>query len=275
MAARSRPLRFAPVSVDGPPAGGRVRYAPVAAGSMLGHALLVAGVWWSYEPSIAPAVRVSSPPAAVVFLDFPASEIAAGPLGGGGVPGRVRGEPVARRPAEPEPRVGRAEEASPAVAASSTAVPQGGAGVQDGVPTDRPRFWTGLRDPRLQVETRALPPVGEREVYAPSTADVVAAIRADSMRAAEAARQDLARRQVTVFGRRVTVGGDSAAAGFRNESIENRRGVQTMWIDGRMWERLQMSNQNDRFVRDSAFRERARATRERNQAARRGGSQER
>jgi hypothetical protein len=100
-------------------------------------------------------------------------------------------------------------------------------------------------------------------------ADVVTALRADSIRAAQAARESLARRQVTVFGRRVTVGGDSAA-GIRDESIEKRQDILTMPGDGRLWVQLQFNNQSAQQQRDSLFRARSRATRERNDAERRG-----
>jgi hypothetical protein len=100
-------------------------------------------------------------------------------------------------------------------------------------------------------------------------ADAAAAIRAEPERTAEAARGSLARRQVTVLGRRLTVFGDSAAAGFRDGTIELRRDVQTLPVDGALWERLQMSSQRDAFVRDSILRARARAMRERKEAERR------
>jgi hypothetical protein len=94
------------------------------------------------------------------------------------------------------------------------------------------------------------------------------ALRADSVRRAEAARQALARRQITVAGRRITVGGDSAAEGFRTEGMELRRDVQTMPTHGRLWEQLQLSIHEKQAERDSLLRARARATRERNDAAR-------
>jgi osmotically-inducible protein OsmY len=127
-----------------------------------------------------------------------------------------------------------------------------------------------VRDPRLDVDTRRRPPPpAERPDHARLATDFASAVRADSVRAAEAARQSLARRQVTVFGRRVTVGGDSAAAGFRTEAIEARRDVLTMPGDRVMWERLELSKQDGQQARDSNFRERVRATRARNDADRR------
>jgi hypothetical protein len=99
-------------------------------------------------------------------------------------------------------------------------------------------------------------------------ADAQAAIVAEPERVLEAKRQSLARRQVTNLGRRVTVFGDSASAGFRNEALEQRRDVQTLPMDGALWERLQLSNQNDTFVRDSILKERVRATRARKEAER-------
>jgi hypothetical protein len=123
-------------------------------------------------------------------------------------------------------------------------------------------------DPRLYVDFNTLPPPAERPVKERMQASLAAAVRADSARAAEAAREDLARRQITVLGRRITVGGDSAAAGFRTEAIERRLARPTMPGDGVMWERLQLSNQQDRRMRDSIFQERVRATRRRNEAER-------
>ena len=116
---------------------------------------------------------------------------------------------------------------------------------------------------------RAAVPASARPDHARLAPDLAAAIRAVSIRAARAARDSFARRQITVFGRRVTVGGDSAAAGIRDEAIEQRQDILTMPGDGRLWVQLQLNNQHAQQQRDSVFRERARATRERNDAARR------
>jgi hypothetical protein len=119
------------------------------------------------------------------------------------------------------------------------------------------------------VRSDVLRPAPERPLHERLVEDAADAIRAEPERVAEAARQSRARRQITILGRRLAVFGDSAAAGFRNGTIELRRDVQTLPGDGALWERLQMNNQRGAFVRDSILKERARATRERKEAERR------
>jgi hypothetical protein len=208
-------------------------------------------------------MRPAAPRQEVVWIDFPAPDALALPgLGGVAGQGRAPGSPRIT----PETRVA-ARTTAVETSAAAPAASQGPAGPSaPAAASSRP--WSGVRDPRLYVDTRRLPPP-ERPDHARLAPDFAAAVRADSVRAAEAARQSLARRQVTVFGRRVTVGGDSAAAGFRTEAIEARRDVLTMPGDRIMWERLELSKQDGQQARDSVLRERIRATRARNDADRR------
>jgi hypothetical protein len=80
-------------------------------------------------------------------------------------------------------------------------------------------------------------------------------------------RRAVAKRQVTVVGRRVTIFGDSANSHWRRFKIGNERVI--LPIDGREWDDMQMKKQRDDFVRDSILRERAAATRARIEAERR------
>lgn len=90
-----------------------------------------------------------------------------------------------------------------------------------------------------------------------------AALQADDEAVARREREELARRQITLFGRKVTVFGDSSKVNWRDLTVilAGKRAV--LPIDGREWEDLQMRKQNMDFVRDSILRERVRATRER------------
>lgn len=252
-------MRFAPLSFH-PPAR-LPRAAPLAA-SAVAHAILLLAVARWYQPPQPQATRATPPRQEVVWIDFPASDAAALP-GPAGIAeaGQAPRSPRAVRPSSPAARTPAGETAAPAPPAV-----EGIAG--SSAPAAAPsRPWSP--DPRLYVDTRRLPPAPERPDHARLATDFAAALRADSVRAAEAARQSLARRQVTAFGRRVTVGGDSAAAGFRTEAIEARRDVLTMPGDRIMWERLQVSIQDGQQARDSVFRERVRATRARKDADRR------
>ncbi|HEY0153752.1 MAG TPA: hypothetical protein VGB92_17210 [Longimicrobium sp.] len=252
-------MRFAPLS-SRPPS--RLPRAPLVA-SAVAHAILVVVVARSYHPTYAPTMRPAAPRQEVVWIDFPAPDAVALP-GPGGVAGRAQA-PGSPRIAPPTPV------AAPTTAVETSAAPPAASEAAAGpsAPAAPSRPWSGVRDPRLYVDTRSLAPPPARPDHARLATDFAAAVRTDSVRAAEAARQSLARRQVTVFGRRVTVGGDSAAAGFRTEAIEARRDVLTMPGDRIMWERLELSKQDGQQARDSVFRERVRATRARNDAGRR------
>jgi hypothetical protein len=227
------------------------------------HAILVVVVARSYQPTYAPTMRPAAARQEVVWIDFPAPDAVALP-GTGGLAGRRAQAPgpprIAPRTPVAAPRASVETSAAPAVSEAAAG---------PSAPAAPSRPWSGVRDPRLYVDTRRLAPPPARPDHARLATDFASAVRADSVRAAEAARQSLARRQVTVFGRRVTVGGDSAAAGFRTEAIEARRDVLTMPGDRIMWERLELSKQDGQQARDSVFRERVRATRARNDAGRR------
>jgi hypothetical protein len=254
-------MRFAPLS-SRPPS--RLPRASTLAASAVAHAiLLVAAARW-YHPTQVPAVRPVAPRQEVAWIDFPAPDaVALSGSGGAAGAGRAPSSPRAAPQSMSVERTTVGETHVPAPAASE------GAAAPSAPAAAPSRPWSGVRDPRLYVDTRRVPPPPERPNHARLATDFAAAVRADSVRAAEAARQSLARRQVTVFGRRVTVGGDSAAAGFRTEAIEARRDVLTMPGDRIMWERLQLSKQDGQQARDSVFQERVRATRARNDADRR------
>jgi hypothetical protein len=222
--------------------------------------LLLALARWD-QPARTPPVQPAPPRQEVVWVDFPAPDALALPARDGIAAGR-------RAPGSPGAAPRSVPPAAPVVAGEAPAANEGTASASaPAAAASRP--WSSGTDPRLYVDPRGLPPP-ERPDHARLATDFAAARRADSVRAAEAARQSLARRQVTVFGRRVTVGGDSAAAGFRTEAIEARRDVLTMPGDRVMWERLQLSIQDGQQARDSVLRERIRATRARIDAERGG-----
>jgi hypothetical protein len=254
-------MRFAPLSSRPRSRLPRASFLVASAGA---HAILVVAVARWHHPTYAPAVRPAAPRQEVVWIDFPALDAVALP-GPGGVAGGTQAPGSPRiAPSTPAAAPTTAVYTSASAPAASQETPGPSA------PAAAPiRPWSGVRDPRLYVDTRRLPPPPARPDHARLATDFASAVRADSVRAAEAARQSLARRQVTVFGRRVTVGGDSAAAGFRTEAIEARRDVLTMPGDRIMWERLELSKQDGQQARDSVFQERVRATRARNDADRR------
>ena len=204
-------------------------------------------------------MRPAPPRQEVVWIDFPAPDAVALPAAGSaGVESRA-------------PHSARAGPRSPTAARSTTgqttAVAPTASEANRSAPAAAPsRPWGAARDPRLYVDTRQHPRAPARADHARLATDFASAVRADSVRAAEAARQSLARRQVTVFGRRVTLGGDSAAAGFRTEAIEARRDVLTMPGEKIMWQRLDFSRQDGRQARDSLLRARVLATRARKAA---------
>ncbi len=253
-------MRVAPLT-SRPPS--RLPRASPLAASAIAHAVLVLAVARWYHPSQAPAVGPEAPRQEVVWIDFPAPDAVALPGAAGAVEGRA---PSSWRAAPPSPSAVRRTAGEPTAAAPPAGEERAAVFAPAAAP---PLPWSGVRDPRLYVDTRRLPPAPERPEHALLATDFASAVRAHSVRAAEAARQSLARRQVAVFGRRVTVGGDSAAAGFRTEAIEARRDVLTMPGDRIMWERLELSKQDGQQARDSVFRERIRATRARNDAERR------
>ena len=201
------------------------------------------------------------PPAGeVVYLDFPAIST---PSGGAG-------EPL---PATPDPGSEGARAAPVAAPAGAAVSPVEAAlpGAASALPAAGPALSAGYRDPRLYVDPRALvqpapraAPLHERMV---NDARERVLSEPDSV-AAQAAR-DLAKRQVTIMGRRVTVFGHHP--GFITPDMNRAsRGWKILPEDGRVWEQLEMIGDRVQFERDSILRARTRATRERVDAERRG-----
>ena len=249
-----------------------VRWSRTAvAASLLVHAVAIAAVARFHPPAemAAPVRRLPAPE--IVYLDFPSISPA------GVRSGSLPAEPRTAGPSAAVPAAAGAG-ASAAPRAGSLPGPVAAAGSAGAVPaagvpgSTSAALRPGFRDARLHVDPKALTPApAPRPVHERLVSDARARILAepDSIAAREA--RSLASRQVTIRGRKVTVFGDSAAAGFRTEEIELRPEVQTLSVDGRSWERLELSRQDDAFVRDSILRARTRATRERVDAARRSG----
>jgi hypothetical protein len=123
------------------------------------------------------------------------------------------------------------------------------------------RLRPGFEDPRLYLNPAAQLRVGEAAAPMSMQGRFGAALLADDDSVAARERRALARRQITILGRRITVFGGSDAATWRRATAvaAGRRAILT--IDGREWEELQMRRQQTDFVRDSILGERARATR--------------
>ena len=128
--------------------------------------------------------------------------------------------------------------------------------------------WGAGRDPRLYAEAR----LSRHPAYERIETDAQTALRAHQDRMAEEQRQGLAKRQVAILGRRVTVLGDSTAY-HRMELRAGRKIV--MPSDRREWEDLQMNRQEQDRERDRSIQEQVRATRERRDAEREAGRQPR
>jgi hypothetical protein len=248
--------------------GGRL-----VAASLLVHALLLVALarWYRpfdldlHRPEPAPEVAyldlppLPSPPEAVPTPMQPGPPAAASstpmpPLRGDSL--TAPAQPFATEPPDGLPP-GDGGDGPGGSGGSGGAVPAGGAPAV-------PPLQAGFRDPRLYVPPGPVAPptsaaaIGERIV---ADARNILLAEPDSIAARKA--RYLASRQVTILGRKITVFGDSAAAGFRTAEMELRPGVQTLSVDGRVWERLELSRQNEAFVRDSIQRERIRRTRER------------
>ena len=242
----------------------------VVAASLIVHALLLIALIRWYRPFDLD-FRRPDPAPEVAYLDLPPlpsvpeaipapveSDLPA-PVAAGAapaLPGDSAGGPAEEFAVE-------APDGLPPISAdggSGGAVGVGSAAPEPAVPP----LQAGFRDPRLYVQPGPVAPptsaaaIGERMVA--GARDILRA-EPDSIAARKA--RYLASRQVTILGRRVTIFGDSAAAGFRTAEMELLPGVQTLSVDGRMWERLELSRQNEAFVRDSIQRERIRRTRER------------
>lgn len=222
------------------------------AASLLAHLLLLIGAVRLHHPMQPPPAPEQLLPQPVYF-DLPQFPTAAPPAtvqatrsGGSSPPPAPRapsrivaGEPVART--IPEPR----NDPAPAV-------PEAAPTVQA---APRPALRRTPLDPRLYVDTRALPaappnPGTRIEAHARAAADSAAARR----------------RTVAIAGRRVEMFRDSTE--YRRARLELGGKYVTMPGDGRDWVDLELGRQNADASRDSLLRERARITRERNDANR-------
>ena len=219
--------------------------------SLLAHLLLLIGAVRSYHPTQPPSAPEPASPQPVYFdlppfpSAAPAGNSQAALTGGSSSPPAPRlpsrivaGEPVA--PALPPQPGNPAPEAAPTV--------------QQAAP--RPTLRAAPLDPRLYVDTRAVPappPSPERriEAHARAAADSLAARRGT----------------VTIAGRRVEMFRDSGE--YRRARLELGGKYITMPGDGRDWADLELRRQDADAARDSVLRERARITRERNDAKRR------
>jgi hypothetical protein len=232
-------------------------HAAAAAASLFLHALvlLAIGRWYgSAKPPLTPPASGSR----VVAVDvLPAAAAPARP----------------RQPQPPMPAADDAPASTPRQAAAPAdtvgpATPPGApaAGVavvspsSGGPVSAAAALRVGVSDPRLLVDPGALRPDRRASTLAESFR---ATLEADDEATALAEREALARRQITLFGRKVTVFGDSSKVSWRDLSVivSGKRAV--LPVDGREWEDLQMRKQNVDFVRDSILRARVRATRER------------
>lgn len=134
-------------------------------------------------------------------------------------------------------------------------------GTSPGRSSAAPALSSGLRDPRLYVgSAHAVQP---SPAAARLQADFRNRIRTQDDSVARARQESITRRQVSVFGHRVTVFGDSAASRSRTLGAAFAGSRMVMPTDGQGWQDSQMQRQREEFVRDSIRRERARAMRER------------
>ncbi|HEX6069249.1 MAG TPA: hypothetical protein VFZ18_05480 [Longimicrobiaceae bacterium] len=223
-------------------------HAAAAVASLFLHALLLLAIgrWYgSAKPPLTPPASGSR----VVAVDVLPAAAA----------------PQVPQPQPPMPAVDEAPASTPRVAApadtvgSATPPVAPAAGVAPLSPSSgRPlsaaaALRGGFSDPRLLVVPDALRPPSPPPTMQESFR---AALEADDEATALAEREALARRQITLFGRKVTVFGDSSKVNWRDLSVilSGKRAV--LPVDGREWEDLQMRKQNVDFVRDSILRER-------------------
>lgn len=229
--------------------------------SLLAHTFVTLGVWvWQpIEP------RVQSPPSTPlavspepIFIDFPGIQETD--------PAALVNPPFVRSsfPADSLPAVER----PPAdVATAFKVLPNDEVqnsqqlGVSSASFSSIRALSSGLQDSRLYVGS-----AGAGEASRSATrlqADIRTRIitQDDSLR--DARQENITRRQVNVFGQRVTVLGDSAASRSRTLGAAFAGSRMVMPTDGRGWEDSEMQRQREEFVRDSILRDRARAMRER------------
>lgn len=243
----------------------RVNTASIAT-SLLAHSLLLLGLRHVYRPMQLP--RSQHARSEITYVDLVALQRVPPPLPASSRTRQPAGSPessLGARPLARDSNGGAGETTThespidvgpiPVETAPAVAEAQGSG------------FRSGYRDSRLYVDVRALRPAASHPAYGRLEADTRAAIQADQDSLSEQKRRALAERQIAIFGRRITVLGDSSAHHRRGLIVDIVGRRATMPEDGRAWEDLQMSSQRDRFVRDSILRERIRATRERRNPA--------
>lgn len=219
------------------------------AASLLAHLLLLIGAARSYHPMQPPPAPEPISPRPVYF-DLPQFPSAAPPATvqatrSGGTPApRLSSRIVAGEPEAPTPPAPPSDPAPPPREAAPT--------VQD---APRPTLRVTPLDPRLYADTRAAPappptPARRIEAHARAAADSAAARR----------------RTVTIAGRSVELFRDSTE--YRRARLELGGKYVTMPGDGRDWTDLELRRQDADAARDSVLRERARITRDRNDATR-------
>ena len=220
-------------------------HAAAAAASLILHALLLLAIgrWYgSAKPPLTPPASGSR----VVAVDVLTTSAAPG---------------QARPPQPPMPAAYEAPAATPrdTAAPADTVGPVTPPGVaalsplSGGPVSAATALRGGFSDRRLLVAPGALRPDRRSATVAESFR---ATLQADDEATALAEREALARRQITLFGRKVTVFGHSSKVNWRDLSVilSGKRAV--LPVDGREWEDLQMRKQNVDFLRDSILRER-------------------
>lgn len=217
------------------------------AASLLVHAalLVLAGSWYASPPSAPIPTERRSDPIQYVTLVAPAA-----------LPERVPTEAPAtteeQRVEEEEEEEEEEEDPKPAEARNP---------VPAAAPASAP-FRPGFSDSRLYIDasTRRLRAAPAR----PSAgARFEGRVRAEDVANARRAQADSEKRQVTIFGRKIPVLGDSAAATWRTPTAVVGGKRMVMPTDGREWEEGEMTRQRREFVEDSILRERNRAMPER------------
>lgn len=244
---------FERYSSEGASANWRRRSGTVAA-SIVAHLVLLIGAVRLYHPAQpAPAPEPLSPQP--VYFDLPQFPSAAPSAPVQAARGGSSASPAPRVPSRTA--VARALPAQPS--ASAAAVPAAAPTQQIAAPTaqeaPRPTLRGAPLDPRLYLDAPAIP-------TSPSTA----ANRIEARRRAAEDSAAARRRTVTIAGRKVDVFRDSTQ--YRRARLELGGQWITMPGDGRDWVDLELRRQDTDAARDSVLRERARITRERNDANR-------
>ncbi|HEV2148289.1 MAG TPA: hypothetical protein VGR37_12865 [Longimicrobiaceae bacterium] len=252
---------------------GRPEAAAVAV-SLVVHSLLLLG-WERQERAVPlPPLRPAAPREEVVYLDLP-------PLPPVPPARPATGEPASSAGSHTPPHrapIGQGNEPEPPKGTDSPAPEHAGSASPEAAPSAReaaePPSRSGLRDPRLYVDGRALPSPTPRPAHERLQADAHAAILAHRDSTAEARSREVAARRTTVLGRRIPVLG--------NDTAFHHRGLQVMVTgrrivtpeDGAAFQELEIENQERDRERERILRERIRATRQRKEAERSPGRQQ-